>query len=121
MRIFIVIMVLMVGFSAVLFAQDLSVAGKDVADALQEEGVITADEVSIVSASVATLIKNGMVVSEAKKFIENELVQAKVQGLAGEELSAKLQQAVKDQKSTEHPAATVEHPKQAKPKDHPAH
>ena len=80
------------------------------------------------SASVQTLVQSGAAVGEAKKFVESVLIQSKIQGLEGEQLSAKLKEATEafkaellaSQKAAEHPKA-VDQPKNAKPKDHPAH
>ena len=129
MKKFFIIVILVAGFSSGSLAQDVSVVGKDVADALQKEGVITAEEVSIVSEAVQTLVQSGATVSEAKKFVEAVLMQSKVQALSGDELSAKLKQATEEfkdellasQKTAEHPEAAAEQQKNVKPKDHPAH
>ena len=123
MKILFVMMVLIFGFSSGVLAQEISVVSKDVAQALQNEGIITADEVPVVGVSLEKLIQNGLAAGEAKKFVEGVLMQAKVQGLAGEQLSSRLQEAV-HVRLAELPAAekTMEHPvASTMPKEHPAH
>ncbi len=104
-------------------AQKAMTPADKVAANLKSSGVITEQEVSLVSASIAFLLENGASADEAEKIVKEAVNQAKAQGVEGEELTAKVQEAAQNsvsvKKLAEHPAAVSEHP--AKPKDHPGH
>ncbi len=145
MRKLFIVVGLVLGCAAWSFAQEASITANEAAVELKDSGVIAEDEVADVSSSIDELVKNGATIDEAKNVVSQAAKQAKAEGLKGQELSAKVREAVKAAQAekaaqSEHPkAAQSEHPKKAesedskasksqehpksseKPKDHPAH
>jgi hypothetical protein len=97
--------------------------------AIQDSGALKGVDAAKVGEWVNGLVESGASVTEAKDLIMETATNAQVQALEGEALLARIDEAVNGQKDAlakakaaqEHPAAPVEHPASAKPKDHPAH
>ena len=110
-------------------AQNFSVEVGKVVEELQGSGLINEKEVPVVTSAIQGLVDSGAVLSDARKVVVEAATQARVQGLEGEAFAAKVTEAaaaLKEQvkaeaMKAEHPAAAVEPPATAKPKDHPAH
>lgn len=94
-----------------------------VAGKLQNSGVITAPEVSLVNASIVFLLENGATADQAENIVKQAVTEAKSQGLKDKELAAKVKEAAKAHiaaKKAEHPTAGSEHPASEHQKaDHP--
>ena len=94
-----------------------------IAGKLQNSGVITALEVSLVNASIVLLLENGATADEAENIVKQAVNEAKAQGLEGEELAVKVTEAAQGYiaaKTTEHPTAGSEHPTSERPgAEHP--
>src|SRR3989338_4627349 len=90
---------------------------------LQSSGVITAEEVPLVSPSIAFLFENGATAEEVEAIVKQAVNDAKAQGSTGEELAAKVKEAAEAHvaaKKNEHPASGSEHPSSEHPKaEHP--
>ncbi|MDD5505078.1 MAG: hypothetical protein PHV77_07270 [Candidatus Omnitrophica bacterium] len=99
MRKLLLVTMLVAGFAAWAYAEDVSKVTKQVTAELQDSGVITAKETPSVAASVKTLVKNGATAQEAKSVVSQAVKQAKEQGLKGRALSAKVNEAVKARKA----------------------
>jgi hypothetical protein len=100
-----------------------------VVDELKSSGLVQEEDAAFVSTQIQGLLDKGMPLGDAKKLIADSLTQAKVEGLEGDEMKARIGEVTGAamgqlegvESGAEHPAAIVEHPATGKPKDHPAH
>ena len=120
---------LVAGFTVCVFAEhpkaehpsavekDMTPADK-VAEKLQNSGVITAQEISLVKIPIMFLLENGATADEAENIVKQAANEAKAQGYQGDEFTAKVSEAAQGYiaaKKTEHPSADSEHPKAEHP------
>ncbi|MCM8773490.1 MAG: hypothetical protein NC820_01985 [Candidatus Omnitrophica bacterium] len=99
MRKFLVVIFLIIGLNAAVYAQTSSEIAQEVTEELKESGSITEEDASVVEASVKTLIDSGATKDEAKNIVALAVHEAQAQGLKGKALSAKVHEVVRARKA----------------------